>query len=232
MPDLLSMLTTFSFLCELRRFLCEVLPQNRPEFPQLQLGSLQYVPYLSLGLSSRKTLLAGLINSSSTTVFSFSQWGSMLQVHHGQLALSPSLLEELRQRLEQIGMQIMEVIGGKEVGSRAKERLGRLKELSALPKTEPGAGENQYRAFLLLKALQTLARSYELQIGQRTPRASSTNPARGNVCSLRGLTVSLEKHLIGPSTSSLLQCSGNSGALQISEERVCDDPCLPVHKGD
>ncbi|XP_060934358.1 muellerian-inhibiting factor [Limanda limanda] len=205
----LSSSQTFSFLCELRRFLCEVLPQNRPEAPQLQLGSLQSVPYLSLGLSSSETLLAGLINSSSTTVFSFSRWGSVLQVHPGQLALSPSLLEELRQRVEQIGMQMMEVIGGKEVGSRAKERLGRLKELSALPKTEPGAGENQYRAFLLLKALQTVARSYELQIGQRTPRAGSTHPARGNFCSLRSLTVSLEKHLMGPNTAVINNCRGS-----------------------
>ncbi|XP_019936457.2 muellerian-inhibiting factor isoform X1 [Paralichthys olivaceus] len=200
---------TFSFLCELRRFLCDVLPQDRPESPQLQLDSLQSMPQLSLGLSSSETLLAGLINSSSPTVFSFSRWGSMLQVHHGQLALSPSLLEELRQRVEQTEMQMMEVIRGKEVGSRATERLGRLKELSALPEKEPAAGESQYRAFLLLKALQTVTRTYELQIGVRNTRAGSNDPARGNICSLRSLTVSLERHLVGPNTAAINNCRGS-----------------------
>ncbi|XP_039983982.1 muellerian-inhibiting factor isoform X2 [Xiphias gladius] len=138
---------TFSFLCELKRFLGDVLPGTAsrtsgvPESPPLKLDSLQSMPPLSLGLSSSETLLAGLINSSSPIVFSFNRMGSMFQAHHGQLALSPALLEELRQRLEQIVKQIMEVIREGEVGHRATERLVRLKELSVLPKREPAAGD-------------------------------------------------------------------------------------------
>ncbi|XP_040895825.1 muellerian-inhibiting factor [Toxotes jaculatrix] len=199
---------TVSFLCELKRFLGDILPQDHPESPPLRLDSLQSMPPLSLGLSSSETLLAGLINSSSPTVFSFTRWGSMFQVHHGQLALSAALLEELRQRLEQIVMQIMEVIREEKVGHRATERLGRLRELT-LPKKEPAAGESQYRAFLLLKALQTVAHAYELQGGLRAVRAGSNDSVMGNVCGLRSLTVSLEKHLVGPNTANIKNCHGS-----------------------
>lgn len=132
---------TSSFLCELKRFLGDVLPQNQPESPLLQLNSLQSLPPLTLGLSSSETLLAGLMNSSAPTIFSFASWGSVFQVHHRELALSPTLLEELRQRLEQTVMQVMGVIREEEVGHRATQRLGRLKELSAFPKKEPAAGD-------------------------------------------------------------------------------------------
>lgn len=57
------------------------------------------------------------------------------------MAVSPALLEELKQRLEQTVMQIMEVIREEELGQRATERLGRLRELSAFPKKEPAAGD-------------------------------------------------------------------------------------------
>ncbi|XP_031174306.1 muellerian-inhibiting factor isoform X1 [Sander lucioperca] len=197
-----------SFLCELKRFLGDVLPQELPESPPLQLNSLQSLPPLTLGLSSSDTLLAGLINSSSQTIFSFNSWGSMFQVHRGELALSPALLEELRQRLEQSVIKMMELIREEEVGHRAMARLGRLKELSAFPKEEPAAGESQYRAFLLLKALQTVARAYELQRGLRATRAGSNNPEGGNICGLRSLTVSLIKILTGPNTANINNCHG------------------------
>ncbi|AWP11103.1 Mullerian inihibiting substance [Scophthalmus maximus] len=201
---------TFSFLCELRRFLCGVLPQDHPDSPQIKLDSAHSMPPLSLGVSSNEMLLAGLINSSYPTVFSFTGWSSTLQLHHGQLALSPALLEELRQRVEQIGMQIMEAIREEEeVGHRATERLRRLNELSVLPKKEPAAGENQYRAFLLLKALQTVAHAYEQRSGPRTTRADPDNQARGNVCGLKSLTISLERHLVGPNTATINNCRGS-----------------------
>uniref|UniRef100_A0A3B4Y6W3 Anti-Mullerian hormone n=1 Tax=Seriola lalandi dorsalis TaxID=1841481 RepID=A0A3B4Y6W3_SERLL len=200
---------TFSFLCELKRFLGEVLPQHHPESPPFQLESLPSMPPLSLGLSSSETLLAGLINSSFLTVFSFARWGSISQVHPGQLAMSPALVEEVRQRLGQIGMQIMEVIREKEVGHRATERLERLQEFSALPTMEQAAGRSQYCAFLLLKALQTVAREYELQRGLRATRADTNNPVRGSVCSVRSLTVNLERRLVGPSAANIKNCHGS-----------------------
>uniref|UniRef100_A0A3B4TNX3 Anti-Mullerian hormone n=2 Tax=Seriola dumerili TaxID=41447 RepID=A0A3B4TNX3_SERDU len=200
---------TFSFLCELKRFLGDVLPQHHPESPPFQLESLPSMPPLSLGLSSSETLLAGLINSSFLTVFSFARWGSISQVHPGQLAMSPALVEEVRQRLGQIGMQIMEVIREKEVGHRATERLERLQEFSALPTMEQAAGQSQYCAFLLLKALQTVAREYELQRGLRATRADTNNPVRGSVCSVRSLTVNLERRLVGPSAANIKNCHGS-----------------------
>ncbi|XP_071343662.1 muellerian-inhibiting factor isoform X2 [Trachinotus anak] len=200
---------TFSFLCELKRFLGDVLPNDHPESPPLQLDSFPSMPPLSLGLSSSETLLAGLINSSSPTVFCFPRWGSISQGHPGQLAMSSALVEEVRQRLEQIGMQIMELIREKEVGHRATERLERLKDFSTLPTKELAAGESQYRAFLLLKALQTVARVYELQRGLRATRADPSNPVRGNVCGLRSLTVSLERRLVGPNTANINNCQGS-----------------------
>ncbi|XP_070689046.1 LOW QUALITY PROTEIN: muellerian-inhibiting factor [Pempheris klunzingeri] len=199
-----------SFLCELKRFLGDVLTQDHPESPPFQLDSLQSLPPLALGLSSSETLLAGLINSSAPTIFSFTRWSSVSQVHHGELSLSPALLEELRQRLEQTVMQIVEVIREEEMGHTATLRLGRLKELCISKKgTSSRAGESQYRAFLLLKALQTVAREYEVQRGLRATRAGPNNPEGGHACKLRSLTVSLERRLIGPSTANINNCHGS-----------------------
>nr|AJW76790.1 anti-mullerian hormone [Epinephelus coioides] len=198
-----------SFFCELKRFLGDVLPQDHSASPPLQLDSLQSLPPLMLDLSSSETLLAGLINSSSPTIFSFTGCCSMFQTHDGELALSPALLEEVKRRLEQTVVQLMEVIMEEEVGHRAAERLGRLRDLSAFPKTEPAAGGSQYRAFLLLKALQTVAGAYEVQRGLRATRAGPNNPARGNLCGLRSLTVSLEKRVVGPNTANINNCHGS-----------------------
>ncbi|XP_029286066.1 LOW QUALITY PROTEIN: muellerian-inhibiting factor [Cottoperca gobio] len=201
-----------SFLCELKRFLCDVQPQDPPESPPLQLDSLQSMPPLTLGLSSSDTLLAGLINSSSPTIFSFTGQGSVLQVYRGELALSPALLEEMKQRLEQTGIQVMEVLRDEEeeVGHRATQRLGRLKELCVSKEgTGSRTGEIQYRAFLLLRALQTMARAYELQRGLRSTRDGTHNPVGGNICGLKSLTVSLEKHLVGPNTANINNCHGS-----------------------
>ncbi|KAK1897165.1 YY1-associated protein 1 [Dissostichus eleginoides] len=131
-----------SFLCELKRFLGDVPPQDPPDFPALQLDSLDSLPPLMLDLSSSDTLLAELINSSSQTIFSFPNWGSMFQVYLGELAMSPALLQEVKQRLQQTVTQVTEVIETEgEVGCSATKRLRRLTELSAFPEKEPAAGD-------------------------------------------------------------------------------------------
>ncbi|XP_041646965.1 muellerian-inhibiting factor [Cheilinus undulatus] len=198
--------TTSLFLCEMRRFLSDILPQSHPSHP-LQLDSLQSLPPLTLGLSSSETLLAALINSSALTVFSYSSWSSRFQVRPKELSMSPALLEEVRQRLEQTVEQISAVIREEDVGQRAAERLERLKELSVFPKKEPAAGESQYCAFLLLKALQTVARALEVEKRLRAARAG--NSMGGSVCALRSLTVSLERTLVGPNTANINNCHGS-----------------------
>uniref|UniRef100_UPI003AAEACAC muellerian-inhibiting factor n=1 Tax=Centroberyx gerrardi TaxID=166262 RepID=UPI003AAEACAC len=234
---------TFSFLCELQKFLGDVLTQDRPESTPVQLDSLQSLPPLTLGLSSSETLLVGLLNSSAPTIFSFPSQGSVLKVHRGELALTPALLEVLRHRLEQAVGQITDVIREEEVGHRAMERLGRLRALSTFPKEEPPAGESQYRAFLLLKALQTVGRAYEVERGLRATRAGQGSPVRGNLCGLHSLTVSLEKYFVAPDTATINYCQGvcdfpltnvNSHAallnVQIQSGKVLDRPlcCVPV----
>ncbi|XP_008275725.1 muellerian-inhibiting factor [Stegastes partitus] len=196
-----------SFLCELKRFLGAVLPQQHPEAPALQLDSLKSLPPLTLGLSSSETLLAGIIKSSAPTVFSFTGRSSVFPVKHGELALSPALLEELRQRLEQTVAQLSEIIREEKVDDRATERLGRLREFSGIEWKEAASGETQFRAFLLLKALQTVTFSYDMQRRLRATRAGPTTG--GTVCGLKSLTVSLEKHLLGPQTATINNCRGS-----------------------
>uniref|UniRef100_A0A665WHL4 Anti-Mullerian hormone n=1 Tax=Echeneis naucrates TaxID=173247 RepID=A0A665WHL4_ECHNA len=200
---------TFSFLCELKRFLGDVLPHDNPESPPLQLDSLPSMPPLSLDIFSSDTLLAALINSSSPTIFRFPRWGSVSQWHPGQLAMSPTLVEEVGQRLEQIELELMDVFRLREDGHRTKKRLERLQALGAFPITQPAAGDTQYRAFLLLKALQTVARVYSAQRGPRATRADPSNPVRSSICGLRSLTVSLERRLMGPNTANINNCQGS-----------------------
>ncbi|KAL3047641.1 hypothetical protein OYC64_021763 [Pagothenia borchgrevinki] len=163
-----------------------------------------------LDLSSSDTLLAELINSSSLTIFSFTSRGSIFQVYLGELAMSPALLQEVKQRLQQTVTQVTEVIETEgEVGCRATKRLRRLTELSAFPEKEPAAGASQYRAFLLLRALQTVARGYEMQRSLRSTRDSTDNPVGASVCGLRSLTVSLLKQFLGPNTANINNCQGS-----------------------
>nr|AMX81307.1 anti-mullerian hormone [Hypoatherina tsurugae] len=198
-----------SFLCELRRFLNGVLPQDHTKSQLLQLDSLQSLPSLTLGLSSSETLMAGVINSSAPTIFSFTSWSSKLPVHQGQLGLSSDLLEVLGQRLDQSEMQILELINEEEVAQRAVERLGRLKEFSAFQRKEPAAGERQFCAFLLLKALQTVLHAYNMQRRLRATRAGPANPPRSPICGLKALTVSFEKLLLGPQNANINNCHGS-----------------------
>uniref|UniRef100_A0A3Q0SEA8 Anti-Mullerian hormone n=1 Tax=Amphilophus citrinellus TaxID=61819 RepID=A0A3Q0SEA8_AMPCI len=198
-----------SFLCELKRFLGAALPQKHLISPPLPLDSLQSLPPLTLGLSSSETLLAAIINSTAPTIFAFTSWGSIFPVCHGELALSPALLEELRQRLEQTLVQMTYIIREENVAQGAKKSLGRLKDLSALQKDEHDTGGSQFRAFLLLKALQTVAQMYDVQRKLRATRANPSSSEMRHVCGLRALTVSLTKLLVGPPSANINSCHGS-----------------------
>uniref|UniRef100_A0A3Q1F7C3 Anti-Mullerian hormone n=1 Tax=Acanthochromis polyacanthus TaxID=80966 RepID=A0A3Q1F7C3_9TELE len=198
-----------SFLCQLKRFLGAVLPRQHPEAPLLQLDSLMSLPPLKLGLTSSETLLAGTIRSSAPTILSFAKRGSALPVKHGELALSPALLEELRGRLEQTVARISEIIREEKVADGAVERLERLREVSEIQLKEAASGETQFRAFLLLKALHSVTFSYDMQRRLRAGRKGRNNPAGVSVCGLRSLTVSLERHLVGPHTANINNCYGS-----------------------
>uniref|UniRef100_A0A3Q4MLJ2 Uncharacterized LOC102776677 n=1 Tax=Neolamprologus brichardi TaxID=32507 RepID=A0A3Q4MLJ2_NEOBR len=111
-----------SFLCEMKRFLGAVLPQEHFASPPLPLDSLQSLPPLSLGLTSSQTLLAVMINSTAPTVFGFRSWGSVLPVCHGELALSAALLEELRQKLDQTLVQMTDIIREEETTHLSRQQ--------------------------------------------------------------------------------------------------------------
>lgn len=132
---------TSSFLCELKRFLGDVMPQDPSDSPPLQLSSLQSLPPVTIGPLTSEALLESLINSSTLTVFSFTGCCTSSQVHTGELALSAVLLEELRQRLTRTVAQTMEVSRQEDVGPRAVERLGRLIELSTFLQKGSATGD-------------------------------------------------------------------------------------------
>ena len=132
-----------SFLRELQAFLGDVFPLLPAEAGSkpVQLQSLQCLPSLALGPSSSETLLVGLLNSSSPTVFSFPSPRSVLRPGGGELALPPHLVEELRRKLGTLGQQVEGLLGEVEVEQRAVLSLEHLKTLSAFPREEQPAGE-------------------------------------------------------------------------------------------
>ena len=137
---------SLSFLWELQAFLGVVfplLPAEAAGTSSVQLRSLQCLPPLALGPSSSETLLVGLLNSSSPTVFSFPSPRSVLlrPSRGGELALPPRLAEELRRKLETLGQQVEALLGEVEVEQRAVRSLERLKALSAFPREERPAGD-------------------------------------------------------------------------------------------
>lgn len=73
----------------------------------------------------------------------------------------------------------------------------------------PRTGGRQYRAFLLLKALQTAARAYEGQRGQRATRAGPDITARANKCGLKSLSVTLDRRLDIPNIININNCHGS-----------------------
>lgn len=70
-------------------------------------------------------------------------------------------------------------------------------------------GESQYCAFLLLKALQTVVHTYDVQNRLRATRADPRNPSRANICGLKSLTVSFENLFLGPVNSNINNCRGS-----------------------
>ncbi|XP_036377344.1 muellerian-inhibiting factor-like [Megalops cyprinoides] len=209
---------TFLFLCDLQKFLSEVLPGEKLESLPVQtapvsLDTLQSLPPLTLGDSASEPLLLGLLNSSAPTLFSFPRQLSELQEHRVELALQPPLLAMLRLRLEEaVAQMVRESVGGRDI----MDRLLRLQELSVLPREgeDPPAGtqgnprEAQYRALLLLKALQTVLGAWEEERGQRAARGGQEGPGKGNVCQLHSLTVSLKKYVLNPPTTNIKNCQG------------------------
>uniref|UniRef100_A0A8C6SVL8 Anti-Mullerian hormone n=1 Tax=Neogobius melanostomus TaxID=47308 RepID=A0A8C6SVL8_9GOBI len=192
-----------SFLCELKHFLVQSSPQDH-DAPVVNLESLQSMPSQPIGLSSSESLLAALINSSAPTILSFTQ-RSMLHAHREELALTPALLAELRQRLEQTLADVLELI--KENG-RARMRLQRLKQLSGFPFSQSVQGTLQYRAFLLFKVLQTASHALNTPRSQRSTRDHSSRAPR-NVCGLTSLSVSLQQYVIAPTMATINNCQGS-----------------------
>uniref|UniRef100_A0A8C6SVD3 Anti-Mullerian hormone n=1 Tax=Neogobius melanostomus TaxID=47308 RepID=A0A8C6SVD3_9GOBI len=193
-----------SFLCELKHFLVQSSPQDH-DAPVVNLESLQSMPSQPIGLSSSESLLAALINSSAPTILSFTQ-RSMLHAHREELALTPALLAELRQRLEQTLADVLELI--KENG-RARMRLQRLKQLSGFPFSQSVQGGTlQYRAFLLFKVLQTASHALNTPRSQRSTRDHSSRAPR-NVCGLTSLSVSLQQYVIAPTMATINNCQGS-----------------------
>ncbi|KAG7327770.1 hypothetical protein KOW79_009376 [Hemibagrus wyckioides] len=205
---------TFLFLCELQKFLNEVSPQGNPLLQdEVSPNVLHSLPPLTLGVSSSESLLHELVNSSGPTVFFFPQ-SVRLRTHRVELALKPSLLLVLKLKLDEALAQVrME-----EFGRGAMDTLQVLSVLSALPNDgedlETGLEDQhevQYRALLLLKALQAVLGAWAVERTQRAARDDQDRPTRVTQCHLESFTVSLEKYLLEPSTANINNCEGACG---------------------
>ncbi|XP_048038980.1 muellerian-inhibiting factor [Megalobrama amblycephala] len=210
---------TFLFLCELQKFLSEVLHQKDRPTPQddanaVFLDALHSLPPLSLGVSSTESLLSGLVNSSTPTVFVFPKRQQGLQTHRVEVTLDSPLLSVLRMRLDEAIAQVKQ----QEAGQKVIDRLQKLSELSALsPHGEDDEAVNkdhkeaQYRSVLLLKALQTVLSTWEAERAQRAARADEDSPSTPTQCRLQSLTVSLRKFFLEPSVANINNCEGVCG---------------------
>ncbi|XP_051551494.1 muellerian-inhibiting factor-like [Myxocyprinus asiaticus] len=215
LPGPLPPSKTFLFLCELQKLFNDILPEKEPSTPQeevstVYLDALHSLPPLTLGVSSTESLLSGLVNSSTPTAFVFPQSQQSLQTHRVELTLESPLLSVLRLRLDEAIAQVK-----KEAEQKVIDRVQKLSELSALP--PDGADdetiskdhkEAQYRAVLLLKALQTVLRTLEVERAQRTARADEDVPTTPSQCRLQSLTVSLRKFSLVPSVANINNCVG------------------------
>uniref|UniRef100_A0AAY4BGP4 TGF-beta family profile domain-containing protein n=1 Tax=Denticeps clupeoides TaxID=299321 RepID=A0AAY4BGP4_9TELE len=216
----------FLFLCELQRFLSEVLPPTQllPHptggTSTVSLDTLDTLPPLSLGVASSENFLLGLLNSSAPTLFSFPHERSGLRSHRGELSLRPPT-----------AFSVEVETGGK--GDQTEGEQG-------------NSSESQYLALLLLKALQTVQGVWEALPAQRTARGGQEEPAKAK-CHLHSLTVSLEKYLLEPSTATINNCQGvcsfplpnsnNHAILLNSLEQSTVPPsrlpcCVPVQYAD
>ncbi|XP_056614858.1 muellerian-inhibiting factor [Triplophysa dalaica] len=216
-PSPLPPSKTFLFLCELQKFLKDVLPQkNAPESQEEEstssLYALNSLPSLTLGKSSPQFLLSGLVNSSTQTLFVFPPHQQRLQTHRVELNLESPLLFVLRLRLDEAIAQVKK----EEAAHKVIYRLQRLIEMSALP--PEGTNEEavtiehkeaQYRSVLLLKALQTVLSILEVERGQRAARADEDSQATSQQCRLQSLIVSLRKYTLEPSVAKINNCEGS-----------------------
>nr|XP_009294509.1 muellerian-inhibiting factor isoform X1 [Danio rerio] len=210
---------TYLFLCELQKFLRDILPQSKSTTPQddpsaVSLDTLHSLPPLRLGVSSTESLLSGLVNSSTPTVFVFPQRQQGLQTHRVEVTLDSPLLSVLRMRLDEAMAQVKQ----QEAGRKMIDRLQKLTELSALsPDGEDSEAatkdhkEAQYRSVLLLKALQMVLSNWESERAQRAARADEDGPSASNQCHLQSLSVSLRKFFLEPSRANINNCEGTCG---------------------
>ncbi|XP_050950583.1 muellerian-inhibiting factor isoform X3 [Labeo rohita] len=184
---------TYLFLCELQKFLSDVVPQKEGLTTQegVSLDALHSLPPLSLGVSSSESLLSGLVNSSTPTVFVFPERQQGLQTHRVEVTLDSPLLSALRIRLDEAKAQVKQ----QEVGQRMIDRLQKLSELSGLsPDGEDDEAvakdhkEAQYRSILLLKALQVVLSTWEVERAQRAARADDDGSSLPSQCRLQSLT--------------------------------------------
>ncbi|KAA0712252.1 hypothetical protein E1301_Tti015052 [Triplophysa tibetana] len=216
-PSPLPPSKTFLFLCELQKFLKDVLPQKNPlesheEESTTSLYALNSLPPLTLGKSSPQFLLSGLVNSSTQTVFVFPPHQQRLQAHRVELNLESPLLSVLRLRLDEAIAQVKK----EEAAQKVIDRLQRLIEMSALPPegTNDEAvtiehKEAQYRSVLLLKALQTVLSILEVERGQRAARADEDSQTTSQQCRLQSLIVSLRQYTLEPSVAKINNCEGS-----------------------
>ncbi|XP_026053295.1 muellerian-inhibiting factor isoform X2 [Carassius auratus] len=210
---------TYLFLCELQKFLSDVLPQKEGPTSQegakiVSLEALHSLPPLSLGASSTESLLSGLVNSSTPTVFVFPERQQGLQTHRVEVTLDSPLLSVLQMRLDEAMAQVKQ----QEVGQNMIDRLQKLSELSALsPKGEDEEAvakeqkRAQYRSVLLLKALQLVLSTWEVERAQRAVRADEDGPSVPSQCRLQSLSVSLRKFFLEPSKVNINNCEGECG---------------------
>ncbi|TTK63264.1 Muellerian-inhibiting factor [Bagarius yarrelli] len=206
---------TFLFLCELQTFLNEISPSGNPLLAQDEVQSispsvLYSLPPLTLGASSSESLLLELVNSSGPTVFYFSQ-SIRLRTHRVELALNPSLVSMLKSKLDEALMRVRT----EEFGQSVIEKLQILSVLGGLPEELETGVENQpevqYRALLLLKALQAVLDAWAVERAQRAARAGQEESTRFSQCHLESFTVSLEKYLLEPATANINNCEGTCG---------------------
>ncbi|XP_062868716.1 muellerian-inhibiting factor [Trichomycterus rosablanca] len=210
--------STFLFLCELQKFLNEVLPQKNPLLHGaatiVSPSVLHSLPPLTLGESSSESLLLELVNSSGLTVFSFPRESLGLRTHKVMLDLNPLMLSVLKIRLDEALAQVQM----EEAGQGVMDNLKILSVLSALPENGDGcetdlenSHEVQYRALLLLKALQAVLSAWAVERAQRAARADQENPSKPFQCHLQSFTVSLDKFFLEPSTVNINNCEGACG---------------------
>ncbi|KAK2907002.1 hypothetical protein Q8A67_005987 [Cirrhinus molitorella] len=246
---------TYLFLCELQKFLSDVVPQKEGLTPQegvntVSLDGLDSLPPLSLGVSSTESLLSGLVNSSTPTVFVFPERQQGLRTHRVEVTLDSPLLSVLRMRLDEAMAQVKQ----QEVGQKVIDRLQKLRELSGLsPDGEDDEAvakdhkEAQYRSILLLKALQVVLSTWEVERAQRAARADNDSPSVPSQCRLQSLSVSLRKFFLEPSKININNCegvcrfplvNGNNHAILLNSHIQSGQPvsrspcCVPVDFDD